>query len=73
MGNGKSPELDGFTVEFYKFFWKVLCHYVFVVRSINFSYSIGEMSVTQRSALIITLPKPNKEKFYLKKLLLDRQ
>ena len=62
MGNGKSPGMDGFTVEFYKFFWKDLCHYL--VRSVNFSYSVGEMSVTQRSAL--TLPKPNKTKFYLK-------
>ena len=63
MGDGKSPGLDGFTVEFYKSFWKILCHYL--VRSINFSYSIAEMTVTQRSALITTLPKPNKKKFYL--------
>lgn len=64
MGDGKSPGMDGFIVEFYKFFWKDLGHYL--VRSINFSYSIGEMSVTQRSALITTLPKPNETKFYLK-------
>ena len=64
MGDGKSPGMDGFTVEFYKLFWNDLSHYL--VRSINFSYSIGEMSVTQRSALITTLPKPNKTKFYLK-------
>ena len=64
MGDGKSPGMDGFTVEFYQFFWKDLSHYL--VRSIHFSYSIGEMSVTQRSALITTLPKPNKIKFYLK-------
>ena len=38
----------------------------YLVRSINFSYSIGEMSVTRRSALITTLPKPNKKMFYLK-------
>ena len=62
MGDGKSPGMDGFTVEFYTFFWKDLSHYL--VRSINFLYSIGEMSVTQRSALITTLPKPNKTKFY---------
>ena len=51
-------------MEFYKFFLNDLSHYL--VRSINFSYSIGEKSVTQRSALIITLLKPNKTKFYLK-------
>ena len=64
MGDGKSPGMDGFTAEFYKFFWNDLSHYL--VRSINFSYTIGEMSVTQRSALITILPKPNKQKFYLK-------
>ena len=56
--------MDGFTWEFYKFFWKNLCHYL--VRSINFSYSIGETSVTQRSELITTSPKPNKKKLNLK-------
>ena len=64
MGDGKSPGMDGFTVEFYKFFWKELDHYL--VRSINFAYSSGKMSITQRSALITTLPNPNKSKFYLK-------
>ena len=64
MGDRKSPGMDGFTVEFYTFFWKELGHYL--VRSINFSYSSGEMLVTQRSMLITTLPKPNKSKFYLK-------
>ena len=34
--------------------------------SINFAYSFGEMSVTQRSALITTLPTPNKSNFHLK-------
>lgn len=52
MGDGKTPGMDGFTVEFYQFFWNDLSHYL--VQSINFSYSIGEISVTQRSAL--TLP-----------------
>ena len=61
MGDGKSPGMGGFTVEFYKFFWNDLSHYL--ERSVNFSYSIGEMSVTQRSVLIATLPKPNKKKF----------
>ena len=64
IGDGKSPGMDGFTVEFYEFFWNDLSHYL--VRSIDSSYTIGEISVTQRSALITTLPKPNKQKFYLK-------
>ena len=36
------------------------------MRSVNVAYSSGEMSVTQRSTLLTTLPKPNKSKFYLK-------
>ena len=36
------------------------------MRSINFSCSFGEMSVTQRSGLITTLPRLNKTKFYIK-------
>ena len=66
MVDGKSPGMDDFTRNFIILFWKDLCHYL--VRSISFSYSIGEMSVTQRSALITTLPRPNKKTFYLKKI-----
>ena len=65
MGNGKSSGMDGFTVEFYKFFLEGPL-LLFIERSINFSYSIAEMSVTLRSMLITALPKPNKTKFYLK-------
>jgi len=63
MGERKSHGMDGFTVEFYKFFWKDLSQYL--VWSINFSYVglHGEMSATQKSVLITTLPKSNKESF----------
>ena len=45
MGDGKRPGMDGFTLEFSKFLRMDLSHYL--VRSINFSYSIGEMSLRQ--------------------------
>ena len=40
MQNEKSPGLDGFTSEFFKFFWLKIKY--FVLRCINYSYSIGK-------------------------------
>ena len=45
MKNSKSPGNDGFTVEFFKFFWKDLR--IFILRSLNFAYKNGSLSVTQ--------------------------
>ena len=58
MKNEKSPGLDGFTVEFFKFFWIDIG--VFVLRSINYGYIKGSLSVTQKQGIITCLPKPNK-------------
>ena len=49
MLNNKSPGYDGFTVEFFKFFWNDLGH--FLVRSINYAFRKGELSVTQNRGL----------------------
>ena len=50
MKNGKSPGSDGFTTEFYKFFWKdigsLVCH------SINFAYNSGRLYDFQRQGII---------------------
>ena len=64
MDNGKSPGTDGFTSEFFKFFWKDLG--LFVVRSLNEAYEDGELSITQKEGLITCLPKCGKEKEYIK-------
>ena len=64
MKNGKSPGLDGFTTEFFKFFWKDLG--AFLVRSINYAFEKGEMSVTQRRGVITCIPKENKPKRFMK-------
>jgi hypothetical protein len=45
MNNNKSPGSDGFSTEFFKFFWIDLKS--FVVNSINFGSLLGELSVTQ--------------------------
>lgn len=64
MKNGKSPGTDGFTVEFFKFFWKSIGH--FVVRSLNEAYEDGELSTTQKEGLVICLPKGDKQKEYIR-------
>ena len=64
MKNNKSPGSDGFTTEFYKFFWRDLG--VFLVRSLNYGFSIGNLSVTQKQGVISILPKSDKAREYLK-------
>jgi hypothetical protein len=64
MKNDKSPGSDGFSAEFFKFFWIDIGH--FIVRSINYSYTIKEMSNVQKLGIITCIPKPNKPKQFLK-------
>ena len=63
MKNNKTPGLDGFTVDFFKFFWIDLGR--FIQRSLNFAYQSGSLSVTQKQG-ITCLPKPNKQRDNLK-------
>ena len=64
LNNGKSPGSDGYTAEFYKFFFADLKY--FLLRSINYGFQEGEMSVTQRQGVITCIPKEGKDKRYLK-------
>lgn len=64
MKNDKSPGQDGFTSEFFKFFWVDIGY--FILRSLNFAYSTGSLSVTQKMGIITCLPKPNKNRQNLK-------
>ena len=64
MNNNKSPGTDGFTVEFFKFFWGEIGN--FVVRSLNEGFEKKEMSITQREGIIICIPKGDKPREYLK-------
>ena len=64
MKSEKSPGLDGYTAEFYKFFWIDLG--IFVLRSINYGYENGSLSVTQKQGVITCLPKQDKDRNYLK-------
>ena len=58
--NNVSPGISGFTADFYKYFWRDLKQ--FIVRSVNYSFDIGSLSVQQRLGIISLLPKGNKDK-----------
>ena len=61
--NNVSPGISGFTGDFYKFFWNDIKH--FVVRSVNYSFDIGSLSIQQRLGIITLLPKGTKDKRFL--------
>ncbi|MCU7801439.1 MAG: reverse transcriptase family protein, partial [gamma proteobacterium symbiont of Lucinoma myriamae] len=62
--NNKSPGSDGFTAEFFKFFWIDIG--IFLLRSINYGFSVNELSITQKEGIITCIPKQNKDRQYLK-------
>ena len=64
MKTEKSPGLDDFTVKFFNFFWIDIR--VFVIRSINYGYRTGSLSVTHKQDIITCLTKPNKCRYNLK-------
>ena len=59
----KSPGNDGLTVEFYKFFWNIVGE--LLVAGLNYSYDVGELSNSQKTAIIILLEKKDKDKRYI--------
>ena len=63
MENGKSPGSDGFTVNFYKFFWKDLGPFVY--RSLSFGYENGRFSDFQYQSVITCLPKEGKDRRHI--------
>lgn len=64
--NAKSPGSDGFSFEFYKFFSPDLSW--FLLRSLNFAYFSGKLSVTQKYGIITLLPKGDKPRQFKKHL-----
>ena len=64
LKNDKSPGPDGYTAEFFKFFWPDLKYFIF--RSIQNGIAKGELSTTQKMGIISLLPKGNKPREYIK-------
>ena len=64
MKNGTSPGSDGFSVEFYKFFWTDIREF-FYAMCIE-SLSRGTLPQTLKEGIIVLLPKPNKPRDLLK-------
>ena len=64
MSNDKSPGLDGFITNFYKFFWTDIKPIVF--ESFKYSLQHGELSETQKRGVLSLIPKNGKDTRYLK-------
>ena len=64
MANNKSPGNNGFTKEFYVCFWGELGS--FFVRTLNFCHEVGELTSSQRQAVISLIEKKDKDKRYIK-------
>jgi hypothetical protein len=64
MNNGKSPGMDGYFAEFYKFCWNDLNEYL--GNSLNYGFKKGTFSTSQRQDLITYIPEEGKSKFNLK-------
>ena len=64
MKNFKSPGSDGFTVEFFKFFFSDIGEYL--VRSVNEGFDKGYLSISQRQGIIVCIPKDGKPKKFIK-------
>ena len=64
LANDKTPGSDGFTTNFYKFFWIDIKELVF--DSFKYSFKNELLSDDQRRGILNLIPKPNKDARYLK-------
>lgn len=62
--NGSSPGIDGFPVEFYKFFWEDISRYL--VAAMGFASQTGLLSINQRRGIVSLIPKGDKNTKQLK-------
>ena len=60
----KTPGNDGLTVEFYLAFWPLLGKYL--EDSLNFAHEHGQLSTSQKQAMITLLEKKDKDRRFIK-------
>ena len=59
FNKNKSPETDGFTVEFYLRFWDGVGQAM--VDSFNHAFTTGNLSISQRQGIIRLIPKKDED------------
>ena len=64
MKNGKSPGNDGLTKEFCVYFFNEICSPL--IDALSYSFEVGQLSTSQRQALITIIEKKDKDKRYIK-------
>jgi hypothetical protein len=64
LQNGKSPGSDGFTADFYKFFWAMLRPNIH--ESLKYALEKGQLSIDQKRGVINLIPKKDKDPRLLK-------
>ena len=64
MKNDKSPGLDGFTTNFYKFFWTDLKNLLY--ETLTYSFQKGELPCGLRRGVLSLKPQKDKDLRYLK-------
>ena len=64
FNNHKTPGNNGLTVEFYKFFWPEIG--LLLVDSLSYAYFHGELSTTQKQAVITLIEKKDKDRRLIK-------
>ena len=64
LPNGKTPGSDGFTTDFYKFFWPDIKYMLF--DSFMYTFENGHLSNDQRRGMINIIPKEGKDLRYLR-------
>ena len=63
MTNGKSPGSDGYTVDFYKFFWEDIGPLLY--RSLYLAYESGSFTDFQYQGVITCIPKEGKDRHFI--------
>ena len=64
MQSNKTPGNDGLSKEFYLAFFDILCPNL--LKCLNYAFGVGELSTSQRQAVITLIEKKGKDKRYIK-------